>query len=67
MKKPTTKPAKRDEYVQLRLMNVAEDPFYMQEYQPQAVKNIMFDKWGNEWDDMEDFTDMDFRTVDDSE
>ena len=50
---------------ELRLMEVTEDPFYMQEYQQKSIGNIMFDKWGNEWDDMEDFLDMDFRTVDD--
>lgn len=64
MKKPT----KQTGYeTRLRLMEVTEDPLYMQEYQQKAVKNIMFDKWGNEWDDLDDFGDMDFRTVDDED
>lgn len=64
MKKGTQQ---HDYDARLRLMEVTEDPFYMQEYQQKAVKSIMFDKWRNEWDEMADFGDMDFRTVDDQD
>ncbi|KAF0190977.1 MAG: hypothetical protein FD165_2216 [Gammaproteobacteria bacterium] len=64
MKKPTQQSGYD---THLRLMEVTEDPLYMQEYQQKSVKSILFDKWRNEWDDMADFGDMDFRTVDDQD
>ena len=60
-----SKPKDIDGYdTHLRLMEVTEDPLYMQEYQQQSLPAIMVDKWGNEWDGLDDFMDMDFRTVD---
>jgi hypothetical protein len=35
------------------------------DYQNESSSGIATDKWGNEWDATGEFTDMDFRLVDD--
>ena len=35
------------------------------DYQNELSNSIASDKWGNEWDATGEFTDMDFRLVDD--
>ena len=46
-------------------LDIARDVSDM-DYQPiESSSSIATDKWGNEWDATGEFTDMDFRLVDD--
>lgn len=49
---------------ELQLREIEFEASYMPRYEGVHQGTILVDQWGNEWDDTDDFSELDFRLVD---